>query len=414
MQRAQHAFLSLSILAVNLNDDLDYYQRLPVLSSFNDIDKLDAFFPAPDSWWVVIADVKNSTQAVSRGEYKEVNMIGASCITAVLNQLKPIEIPYVFGGDGATLLIPDCEKKNVEVALISIRALSMEEFELDLRIGFVSVAQIRNNNRDVLIAKYQISKGNDLAMFAGGGAELADRLIKDDEACEKYALAPSSSTQLADLSGLSCRWQPLKSTNGQMICLLIQALDRDLEGRHQILSHVLAKITGVLGKEMSQSNPVTGRSLKFKWPPPGLKMEARLTKGSQSFLRRYLFVIYQSFVQAVLERFDLSAGSYDAPVYRREIQSNADYRRFDDALRLVLDLSYSQIDAITEMLNELHQNGKVAYGMHQTDQAQMTCLVFSFEQSEHIHFVDGADGGFWAAAVQYKKQLASKGIKSLP
>ena len=37
----------------------------------------------------------------------------------------------------------------------------------------------------------------------------------------------------------------------------------------------------------------------------------------------------------------------------------------------------------------------------------MTCLVFSLEQSQHIHFIDGADGGFALAAQRFKKQLAA-------
>ena len=35
----------------------------------------------------------------------------------------------------------------------------------------------------------------------------------------------------------------------------------------------------------------------------------------------------------------------------------------------------------------------------------MTCLVFSLEESRHVHFIDGADGGYALAAVQLKAQL---------
>jgi hypothetical protein len=35
----------------------------------------------------------------------------------------------------------------------------------------------------------------------------------------------------------------------------------------------------------------------------------------------------------------------------------------------------------------------------------MTCLVFSLEQSRHMHFIDGADGGYALAALQLKAQL---------
>ena len=166
-----------------------------------------------------------------------------------------------------------------------------------------------------------------------------------------------------------------------------------------------SRISKILDNNIASSNPVTRRTLKYIWPPGGLKMEAILTKGGQSYLRRYLFLLYQSFVQSILERFNLSAGHYNAPQYRKELQTNADYRRLDDNLRLVLDCSRSQISRITQVLEQQHRLGKIAYGMHKTGQAQMTCLVFSLEHHEHIHFVDGSEGGFWTASQAYKNQV---------
>ena len=383
----------------------NFYSSLSILSEFNAIDDLNSFHPAPDDWLIVIADIKNSTQSVNAGQYKQVNMVGASCITAVLNALGDIQIPFVFGGDGATMLIPGPVQATVKTALNSVRALALSEFQIQLRIGFVPISKVRKAHRDVLVAKYQISTGNALAMFSGGGIELADQLIKADNSCRLYAVAERPSQAPPDLTGLSCRWQPLRSSKGQMICLLIQVLDENMQNRHQNLSDVLSQISEILDNNISNSNPVTKRTLRFNWPPDGLKMEAVLTKGQQSFARRYLFVLYQSFIQSVLERFNLSAGNYNAPEYRKELQMNADYRRFDDTLRLVLDCSENQIIRITKMLEKKHQSKKIAYGLHKTDQAQMTCLIFSLEHHEHIHFIDGSDGGFWAAAVEYKKQI---------
>ena len=38
----------------------------------------------------------------------------------------------------------------------------------------------------------------------------------------------------------------------------------------------------------------------------------------------------------------------------------------------------------------------------------MTCVVFSLEQSEHVHFVDGSDGGFAMAAQGFKSRLGAR------
>ncbi len=384
----------------------DFYSRLPTFDHFNSLASIDNFTPAPDDWWVVITDVVGSTKAVDQGRYKEVNMAGASCITAVLNASKGVDIPFVFGGDGATILIPEPLLSNVRTALINTRGLVRREFGIDLRIGLVAIDELRLANKDVLVGKFELSPNNAVAMFSGGGVELADKLIKQDQNCEQYAVADVESVDMPDLSGLSCRWQPLQSQHGQMTCLLIQVLDQNIKHRHQIFSQVLSELSRILGEDLRPPAPVTENTLRFKWPMQGLKIEARLTRGRQSFFGRYVYLLYQSFIQSVLERFNLKAGHYDAPQYRREIKTNADYRRFDDALRLVLDCSESQLQEIRSYLNNAYQSGMIAYGVHCTEQAQMTCLVFSLEHSEHIHFVDGTEGGFWAAAQQYKKQLS--------
>ncbi len=383
-----------------------FYNQLPPSDQFISLENIETFTPVPNDWWVVIADVKDSTQAVEQGRYKEVNMIGASCITAVLNVCKGVDIPFVFGGDGATILVPGQLAQTVQTALINTRGLVHKEFAIDLRIGKVAVTELRRLGKDVLVSKFELSEGNTVAMFSGGGVELADKLIKQDQSCEAYAIADHGNSGLPDLSGLSCRWQPLQSQHGKMVCLLIQVLDQYIDRRHKVFGQVLTELSQILGQDLKPPTPVTQNTLRFQWPMQGLKIEAKLTKDKLSFIRRYAFLLYQSFIQLILERFNLSAGGYNAPVYREEIRTNTDYRRFDDALRLVLDCSTQQIDQINEYLQAKHQTGEIAFGMHITNQAQMTCLVFSLEQSQHIHFVDGTEGGFWAAAKQYKKQLS--------
>ena len=384
-----------------------FYSELSKISSFSSLQYVDNFTPAPDDWWVVVADVTNSTQAVNQGRYKEVNMVGASCITAILNAVEGADIPFVFGGDGATLLIPDHLKTTVNTAMIATRGLAKIEFDIELRFGFVVIKEIRQLGKEVMVGRFELSKGNSLAMFSGGGIELADKLIKQDEKCEQYAVTYCPALNPPDLTGLSCRWQPLRSQHGQMVCLLIQVLEQDIQNRHRLFGEILDEFTAILGQDLEPPAPVTKKTLRFKWPIKGLIIEAKLTKARQSFIARYSYLLCQSFIQLILERFNLRAGGYNAPVYREELRTNADYRRFDDTLRLVLDCNETQIKAIEKYLADKHQSGKIAYGIHCTQQAQMTCLVFSLEQSQHIHFVDGTEGGFWAAAIQYKKQLSS-------
>jgi hypothetical protein len=122
--------------------------------------------------------------------------------------------------------------------------------------------------------------------------------------------------------------------------------------------------------------------------------------------------VLNSFLQ-FLEQDD-SQGLIIAATNHPELLDKALFRRFDDVLRLVLDCSVEQVAALEKCLAALREEDGIAYGMHIADTALMTCLVFSIEESEHVHFIDGGDGGYAMAARQLKSQLADDKRKSAP
>jgi len=395
--------------SVTLDTGRDFYRDLAAFEQFEAVTDLARYTPVPQDWLVVIADIRGSTPAIAAGRYKDVNMVGASCITAALNVTGGIEIPYVFGGDGATIAIPPELAEPVRAALLRTRALSASAFDLELRVGFVAVAEVRRQGQDVLVGKFRISPGNHLAMFAGGGVELADGLIKGDvDGSAGYAVLDPEPDGAPDLEGLSCRWQPLGSRRGSMISLLVRAGGEDPVAA-DIYSHVISELTRIMGADPRTGRPVDAANMQFRWPTRRLRAEVILTAGEGGVWRRWRQVLFESFIQYILEKFDLKAGDYDAPKYREELRANTDFRRFDDMLRLVLDCSAEEVAAIRALLDGLHAEGRLCYGLHEADAALMTCLVFNLAEGQHIHFVDGADGGFAVAAKGLKAQLAGAG-----
>ena len=103
-----------------------FYKRVPAFGDFEGFTDPSRYQTLPADWRVVIADIRGSTKAIAEGRYKDVNMMGAACITAVLNALKQfdpvLDVPYVFGGDGATFAVPDDAVEKVRHALIRTRA----------------------------------------------------------------------------------------------------------------------------------------------------------------------------------------------------------------------------------------------------------------------------------------------------
>src|SRR5579859_2072805 len=93
---------------------------------------------APADWRLVITDIERSTEAIERGLHKTVNMIAAACIAAVRNSCAGQELPYSFGGDGATLLIPPDQADAALAALGGVQAAA-NAAGLVLRVGAMSV-----------------------------------------------------------------------------------------------------------------------------------------------------------------------------------------------------------------------------------------------------------------------------------
>jgi hypothetical protein len=240
-------------------------------------------------------------------------------------------------------------------------------------------------------------------MFAGGGLELADRLIKSDPA---FTLGEQEAPEPPDLHGLSCRWEPYRSLRGHMLTLVVRPLDADALALQRA---ILRELAAILGEAPGSASPIRAENMRFVWPPRGLRAEAIAVRGRAPYRLYWLGIFAQSWLQALAGRFDLRIGAYDAPAYRAELQRNSDHRKVADTLHMVLDCTEAESAAIEAYLADLHAHGRIAYGTHRADRAMMTCLVFSLEESRHVHFIDGADGGYALAALQLKAQLQAGG-----
>lgn len=388
-----------------------FYAELEPCDSFDTVGDLSRFRSLPPDWSIVISDIRDSTPAIEAGRYKDVNMIGAATIVAAINAAPDVEVPFVFGGDGATLAVPASVLEAVVEALMGTRGIARDSLDLDLRVGVVPMAAIRERGRDVLVAKLRVSPGNHLALFAGGGVGLADDLIKaDEDGSAGFSRLETRQEGLPDLTGLSCRWEPLESTRGHILSLLVRARSQDVDECARVYREVIARLDRILDSDPLSGRPVRDENMRFRWPPRGLGLEASFTRRHKSRARRLVEVVLQSLVQFVCETFDLDVGDYDAPSYRAELRANTDHRRFDGTLRVVADCTDEELASLRELLVRLHAEGTIFYGLWVTHSALMTCLVFDLAEKRHLHFLDGSDGGFTLAAKGLKAQIAAASV----
>lgn len=380
----------------------DLFARLDPIRDFAGVADPDHYTPVPDDWLLLITDVEGSTQAIEQGRYKDVNTLGVASIVAVRNALEGFDLPFVFGGDGATMLVPGDAREVIEPALRGLQITSIGAFDLSMRAGLVPVAELRAAGHDVLLAKYQASEHINLAMLAGSGLSEGERWVKDPELGRKYALRPGPAA--ASYEGFECRWEPLQSRRGDMVCLLVQARSSDRTEAAKVYRRVVERIADIAG---DQARPAHNDNLNLGQGRDIFDNEARLKSGSKGGLGFWFARAKTRFVTAVGRRL-LASGremsGFDGATYKAEVAANTDDRKFDDTLRMVLDLQPGERQAIADLLAQAHANGELVYGLHAAPAALMTCVISDYA-GQHTHFVDGSDGGYALAAKQLKAQL---------
>src|SRR5438552_15196278 len=158
---------------------LNVYHELPVVKSFAEAIETDRHAQVPDDWWIVIADVIDSTKAIDAGGDKKVNTVGVACIAAVVNVDRNVDMPFVFGGDGATFAVPDALRERAIPALREAQRLSRESFDLLLRVGLVRVSDLLDKGLRVRLAKVRLSPNGTQPTLSGRGWEEAGRMGKE-------------------------------------------------------------------------------------------------------------------------------------------------------------------------------------------------------------------------------------------
>jgi Protein of unknown function (DUF3095) len=114
-------------------------------------------------------------------------------------------------------------------------------------------------------------------------------------------------------------------------------------------------------------------------------------------------VLLGTLIAFIVMKFGIRVGAFDPAVYRREVVENSDFRKFDDNLRMTLDCTPALADRIEQRLTVARAAGIARFGLHRQPAAIMTCIVPSISDSNHVHFVDGAAGGYALAARQLKE-----------
>lgn len=370
-----------------------FYGSIPVFRGFDRLMDPSLYSALPDDWSVGVADIVESTKAIAEARYKAVNMAGASVIAAVTNALEGREFPFVFGGDGASFAVSPADLDAAREALAATAVWVEESLNLVLRVALIPVASIRAQGLDVRVARFGPSANLSYAMFSGGGLGWADAAMKRGE----FAVPKAEPGTQPDLSGLSCRFEEIPSTRG----LILSVLAMPAPGADpRAFRKVIEGIIDLVEKSPEAGRPVPPGGPPLNWPPAGLEYEVSAARGSP--LKRRTKVLAVTLWAFVVMRFGIKVGKFVPKTYVQELVENSDFRKYDDGLRMILDCTPELERELTALLSTAAANKIVRYGLHRQDAAMMTCFTPSVMRSDHVHFIDGARGGYASAATALK------------
>ena len=379
-----------------------FYSRLPVneipLGDLLTEDHL--FYKVPDTWHVIITDVKKSTEAVANGLHETVNLVATGSIVAVLNiaYKADITLPFFFGGDGATFIIPPSIFDGAMKALLQHQENTLKNFSLSLRVGQVPVQEIYAANQELKLTKLRTSQLFSIPVMLGNGLSYAEKIIKAAD----YSLElDGQDADELDMTGMECRWDRIKppASFDEVVSLLVLAQP----GQSQALTfrEVVKKIDAIYG-DPDKRKPITVSQLKLKATVKKISREMKAKLGGY----KPLYLI-QKLATTLLGSFYFKTKK--GKTYLQQLVELSDTLVIDGRINTVISGTAEQRKELETALGELEEQGLIWYGLFVSRESVLSCYVRNMHE-KHIHFVDGSDGGYTRAAIMLKKKLAASNV----
>lgn len=375
-----------------------FYTKLPnhQQSAKELLSQMEVFQRIPKDWYIVVTDIKGSTAAVESGYSELVNLIASGSIIAALNIASKyeIDIPFFFGGDGATLLVPSVLLGETMEALSLHKENIKKEFAINLRVGNRSVSYVYENNQELKIAKARVNTLHTIPIVLGNGLHFAENAIKSND--KELSVADPSKASL-DLNGMECRWNkiPPPENSNEVVTLLVDALIESEQA--SVFQNVLEKTDELYGS-LTHRNPISIPKLKLNFDYKRIKTELKASNqklGIINFLKVW--------VMGVIGKYYYLPNS-KGKAYLNELIQLSDILVIDGRINMVISGTTKQRQLLIDYLDGLEKDKRIIYGIHVSNESIMSCYVRD-RNAKHIHFVDGGSSGYTRAAKVLKEKI---------
>ncbi len=327
------------------------------------------FVKVPADWHIIVADIEDSTEAINKGLHNEVNLAATGSIVSVLNQLKKykskIKVPYFFGGDGATFIVPPSILEDLMNVLKRQRLHVKKNLKLELRVGSLPVEKAYEKGHKLQIAKIRLNEYLIIPVVLGTALKFAEKVIKNT-----YEENPKEiiTRKKLDLTGMECRWDEIAppKTEQKVVCLLINCDDDKLQ--RKIYEEVITKLDYIFG-DLHERQPISTLKLKLDTTIDKIRKEmyARIGKYNMIYLLKNWMVT--GFGKYYFKYFK------EGKSYLLKVSQLSDTLIIDGSINTVISGDQYQIDRLITYLDEMETDKKMNYGIHITHASVMSCYV---------------------------------------
>lgn len=382
------------------SNDRTFYQNLHV--HYGKLHELIAdeqvFSKVPDRWNIIVTDVENSTKAISEGKQQVVNLAATGSIVACLNISRSagIDIPFFFGGDGATIIVPDEILEECLFALQLHQERCAISFNFYLRVGYRNVGAMIEKGGSLRIIKYKRNDLHIMPIILGDALQMAEASIKSSHP-EKFS---KDLPYNLNLEGMECKWdkiEPPKNEN-EILTLIIQATKVDQQAT--VYSKILNEIDDIYGEDLIR-HPITARRLKMVHKLSRIKNEVQM-KFNQITSTKLVASWWRSFMGNWFIKYTSTGRNY-----LNDLIQLTETLLIDGAINTVISGKESQRERLLKYLDDLEKNGSIVYGYYCSSNSILSCFVTALDDY-HIHFLDGGNGGYTQASKILKPKLLSK------
>jgi len=355
----------------------------------------EAFTDVPNSWNIIVTDVEKSTQAVQAGKQQLVNLAATGSIVACLNisREKGVEIPFFFGGDGATLIVPNEILNECLFALNLHQERCSISFDFFLRVGYRKVGEMVDKGASLKILKYKRNDLHLMPVILGNALQMAENEIKASPpvtAIEQFNFN-------LDLNGMECKWDKISppDNKNEIISLIIKA--RKVEDQSSLYSQILEKIELIYGDDTIR-HPIVAKRLKMVNSLSRIKAEVKM-KFKNVTPRK----LVSSWWRGVMGGW-FTKNTKKGKNYINDLIQLTETLLLDGSINTVITGNVEQREQLLEYLDGLENDHLINYGYYSSSSSVLSCFVTAIDDY-HIHFLDGENGGYTQASKVLKAKM---------